>query len=196
MTASAERFRGVFISYRRRDAAFPAGWLYEQLAAHFGRPSVFKDIDSIQPGEDFLEVITEKVTSSDAILVVIGPSWLSGGDGRSERWIDATDDVVRIEIETALRHGIPLIPVLVLGAAMPKPSDLPASIAALARRNALEITPNHFARDLCCLIARLERLRQAPADPRPAADDPTTGDSAPQPASHLARVSNDHGFVP
>ena len=185
MTASAGRSRGLFISYRRQDAAFPAGWLYEQLAGHFGHPRVFKDVDSIQPGEDFLEVITEMVTSSDAVLVVIGPSWLVNMDRRSGRRIDATDDVVRIEIEIALRHGITIIPVLVLGAAMPKPSDLPPSIAALGRRNAIEITPNHFARDVRRLIGRLEQIRQAAPGPAPAAGGPSVGDGAPQPASDL-----------
>ena len=54
---TAPQTRGVFISYRRQDAAFPAGWLYEQLANTFGEPYVFKDVDSIRPGEDFVDVI-------------------------------------------------------------------------------------------------------------------------------------------
>src|SRR4029079_9095088 len=161
MTASAQQGHGVFISYRRSDAAFPAGWLYEQLTNHFGNEHVFKDIDSIRTGDDFVEVITNALRSCYTVLVLIGPAWLSPMDDSSRRSIDAPDDFVRTEIEIALKNsGVRIIPVLVLGAKMPGPNDLPVSIAALARRNAIEITPNHFSSDLRRLIDSIERVRR------------------------------------
>ena len=48
----------VFMSYRRDDTDFPAGWLYERLTSHLGREQVFKDVDSIELGDDFVEIIT------------------------------------------------------------------------------------------------------------------------------------------
>jgi hypothetical protein len=111
-TMPAGQAHGVFISYRRQDAAFPAGWLYEQLASRFGRSEVFKDVDSIELGDDFAEVITAAVKSCHIVLVVIGPAWLAAADDQSQRRIDLPNDFVRIEIETALQQRVPIIPVL------------------------------------------------------------------------------------
>jgi len=47
----------IFISYRRDDTAPYAGRIYDRLTAHFGAGQVFMDIDHIEPGEDFVEVI-------------------------------------------------------------------------------------------------------------------------------------------
>ena len=160
MTVPAGQAQGVFISYRRQDAAFPAGWLYEQLGSHFGHSHVFKDVDSIRPGDDFVKVITEAVKSCHTVLVVIGPTWLATTGDPAQRRINAPNDIVRIEIETALQSGAAIIPVLVLGASMPPPTELPPSIAALAGRNALEITPTHFMNDVEHLIRNIERIRR------------------------------------
>jgi hypothetical protein len=90
--------------------------------------------------------------------VVIGPGWLSASDELSRRRLDQPDDFVRIEIETALRSKIPLIPVLVMGATMPRGDELSADLAPLARRNAVEISSNHFMSDLEILVAGIERI--------------------------------------
>ena len=47
----------IFISYRRADTANQAGWLADRLAGHFGRSQVVRDVDSIQLGNDFADVI-------------------------------------------------------------------------------------------------------------------------------------------
>ena len=72
MNGSVPASPGIFISYRRPDSDYPAGWLFERLAEHFGRDRVFKDVDSLQPGDDFAEVITAAVTSCSALVAVIG----------------------------------------------------------------------------------------------------------------------------
>jgi hypothetical protein len=128
----------VFLSYRRDDSAGFAGRLTDALEAEFGADSVFRDVDDIRPGEDFLAAIEAQLRQVDAVLVMIGPHWLAtGADGRSR--LDAANDVVRREIEAALASGKPVIPVLVGGAAMPAEDALPDSIAALARRNAVTL---------------------------------------------------------
>ena len=38
----------IFVSYRREETAYPAGWLYDRLADRFGRAQIFKDVDSIE----------------------------------------------------------------------------------------------------------------------------------------------------
>ena len=75
----------IFISYRRSEADFPAGWLYDHLVAQFGRDQVFKDVDSIEPGEDFAEVIADAVGSCDVLLVLIGDRWLTISDEDGKR---------------------------------------------------------------------------------------------------------------
>jgi len=83
MTASVSGSGGIFISYRREDTPYPAGWLYERLADHYGGERVFKDVDSILPGDDFVEEITGAVGSCAVLLAVIGERWLpvTGDEG-------------------------------------------------------------------------------------------------------------------
>ena len=78
MAVSTPRTPGrIFISYRRDETDFPAGWLYEHLAAHFGPDQIFKDVDSIELGDDFAEVIADAVGACDVLLVLIGAQWLA-----------------------------------------------------------------------------------------------------------------------
>jgi TIR domain len=112
---------GVFISYRRTDSDYPAGWLFERLAERFGRDRVFKDVDSLQPGDDFAEVITAAASSCSALVAVIGERWLTITDEYGRRRLDDPDDFVRLEIEAALNRGVRVSPVLVDRASMPAP---------------------------------------------------------------------------
>ncbi|HEY1003685.1 MAG TPA: toll/interleukin-1 receptor domain-containing protein [Streptosporangiaceae bacterium] len=121
----------IFISYRRADTANQAGWLAERLAGHYGRPQVVMDVDSIQLGNDFAEVIAAAVTSCDALLALIGYQWLAVAAG--------PDDFVRVEIESALTRGIGVIPVLVDGARMPTAAELPPGLAMLAQQPPLSL---------------------------------------------------------
>src|SRR6266568_2992152 len=94
-------FGRIFISYRREETAYPAGWLFDRLVAHFGKGQIFKDIDAIKPGDNFAEVIRSAVASCDVLLVLIGDRWLTiaGDDGR--RRLDDPEDFVRLEIRAA-----------------------------------------------------------------------------------------------
>jgi hypothetical protein len=147
----------IFISYRREETAYPAGWLYDRLADRFGAGKIFKDIDSIELGDDFVEVITTAVGSCDVLLALIGNEWLTitGEDGR--RRLDDPADFVRVEVEAALARDVRVIPVLVDGASMPSADDLPASLAKLVRRQALELSPSRFDFDTGRLLRVLER---------------------------------------
>lgn len=132
---------GVFISYRRDDTAWPAARLYDLLAARLGPEHVFKDIDNIEPGQDFVERITSAVTGCDAALVLIGPRWATITDAEGRRRLDDPDDFVRLEVATALARGILVIPILVDDADMPAPEALPTELAGLSRRQAVDIDP-------------------------------------------------------
>jgi tetratricopeptide (TPR) repeat protein len=137
----------VFISYRREETAYAAGWLFDRLVDRFGRGQIFKDIDSIQLGDDFVEVITSAVGSCDVLLALIGEQWLTITDEQGTARLDNPDDFVRLEIEAALTRNVRVIPILVAGARMPRSDQLPPSLAKLARRQALELSPSHFESD-------------------------------------------------
>ena len=128
---------GIFISYRREDSGPYAGRLRDALSRHFGAEQVFRDIDSINPGERFPRMIEQEVGSCDALLAVIGPTWLAVTDDAGRRRLDDPDDYVRLEIATALgRSDVLVIPVLVGATSMPAAADLPKPLAALAECNA------------------------------------------------------------
>jgi TIR domain len=147
----------IFISYRRNDTAYAAGWLYERLAGRFGGGQVFKDVDSIQLGDDFGEVIVRAVGSCDVLLALIGEEWLTATDEHGRRRLDNAGDFVRLEIEAALSRRVRVIPVLVDGARMPRADELPDSLAALVRRQALELSPARFDFDTGRLLRVLDR---------------------------------------
>lgn len=153
----ASQFSGIFVSYRRDDSSGHAGRLFDNLAKHFGEDQIFMDIDTIEPGEDFLEVIEKAVGSCEIVIVVMGQRWLSASDDASRR-LDNPNDFVRLEIATALNRDIRVIPVLVQKATMPRPQDLPDDINRLSRRNAIEISDNRWQYDVAKLINVLERV--------------------------------------
>src|SRR5689334_5231201 len=95
----------IFLSYRREDTAYPAGWLFDRLVEHFGDGQVFKDVDSIHPGDDFVRVITTAVTSCAVVLTLIGPQWLTATGEKGQRRLDESGDFVRLEIEAAFARG-------------------------------------------------------------------------------------------
>jgi hypothetical protein len=109
----------IFINYRREDSAPYAGRLYDRLISHFGEGEVFMDVDKIEYGENFVEAINRKISACDIAIVSIGPDWLGATDESGKRRIDNTEDFVRMEIVTALKGKIYVIPVLVDRARMP-----------------------------------------------------------------------------
>ena len=148
----------IFVSYRREDAAGHAGRLYDQLIAHFGEDAVFRDIETVAPGTDFVEHIESAIAQSDVVLAVVGRDWLTIADpGTGVRRLDDPDDFVKLELSAALRSGARVIPILVRGATMPAARDLPEDIRPLARRNALELPDQHWQRGIDELLETIER---------------------------------------
>lgn len=114
----------VFISYRREDTASVCGRLYKYLTDRLRGHSVYMDVDTISPGEDFRVSIENAIATSDVILAIIGPEWISCTNKDGIQRLSDPSDFVRIELELALQLGIPLVPVLVQGAEVPKPGEL------------------------------------------------------------------------
>lgn len=151
----------VFISYRRSDTAGYAGRLYDALSMRFGEERIFMDIDRIPIASDFRQVIADALARTDLVLVLIGPSWLSITDRDGRRRLDDPSDLVRLEIIESLRRNVRVVPVLVQGAQMPAPVDLPAPLAGLARIQALELSDRRWRSDLDELVEALDKERWA-----------------------------------
>ena len=134
----------IFISYRREDSSAWAGRLSDRLKNHLPSNKIFMDVDTIDPGVDFVEAVEEVVSACDVLIAVIGNRWLTSSDRRGTRRLDIPEDLVRLEIATALKRGIRVVPVLVEGATMPAAGELPDNLKALVRRNALEIGHTRF----------------------------------------------------
>ena len=148
----------IFVSYRRSDSQGEAGRLFDDLVKHFGERMVFMDVAGIEAGRDFRKAIEESVAQCGALLVVMGPEWLNAKDESGARRLDDPADFVRIETGSALRRDIPVIPVLVHGAAMPRPEQLPEGIKDLAYRNCIELTHARWKSDMQLLVEALRRV--------------------------------------
>lgn len=156
--------RGIFISYRRDDAEGQAGRLFDDLCARFGKDSVFMDVDSIEPGRDFRKAVDDEISGCAVLLSLIGKRWLESANADGRRRLDDSGDFVRLENAAALKRDIPVIPVLVQGASMPRPDQLPADLEPLAWRNAIELTHARWDSDVDVLTQTLSRyVKSGPA---------------------------------
>jgi hypothetical protein len=147
----------IFVSYRRDDTGGHARSLFTQLNQRFAE-RVFLDWEGIPIGEDFVAKLEAIGRNCRVLLALIGPRWVHAADAAGQRRILSPDDPVRREIECALERGIPVVPVLFDGAAMPGAADLPASLKPLAVRNAVSVTNANFGADMERLIRGLEEL--------------------------------------
>jgi hypothetical protein len=125
----------VFLSYRRGDSADVTGRIDDHVVKAFGRYNVFKDVDSIPVGIDFRKVLSEAIGQCDVLLVIIGPKWLDAADESGKRRLEDESDYVRVEVETALRRKIRVVPLLLGDTPMVKPEELPDTIRDLAYKN-------------------------------------------------------------
>jgi hypothetical protein len=154
----ARQGRRIFICYRHEDTAFLAGLLFDWLTSHFGADQVFKDVESIELGDNFVDVIINAVETCDVLIALIGDRWLTATDDEGRRRIDDHQDFVRIEIEAALARNIRVIPVLAAPARMPDADQLPPSLAGLAYRNPLELTWKRYRSDFSRLLPVLQGI--------------------------------------
>jgi hypothetical protein len=151
---------GIFISYRRDDSADVAHQLYQALVARFGPESVFIDVENIDLGDNFAEVLDEQVGFCDALIAIIGKKWLISARADGSRRLDDPHDWVRLEIASAVSRGIKVIPVLVDGATLPERRDLPGPISSLTEAQALDLKPDRFEAGIARLTMALETVRK------------------------------------
>ncbi|HZI82104.1 MAG TPA: toll/interleukin-1 receptor domain-containing protein [Vicinamibacterales bacterium] len=160
--------RAIFISYRREDSEGQAGRLFTDLGRIFGPQSVFMDVAGLKAGRDFRSAIDEQVSTCGVLLAVIGKSWTDVSDSSGRRRLEDPHDFVRLETAAALKRDIPVVPVLVHGAQMPRADQLPPDMADLVYRSALEVTHARWESDVQVLANQLRPYVDVPASAPPA----------------------------
>ena len=151
----------IFINYRKDDSSWNALALYNELQKYFPKESIFKDFNTIRPGDDFVVSIQKALSNCNVLLVVMSKNWLEVKDKNGNRRINDPDDLVRIEISTAIERNIQVIPVLFDNIPMPTSSDLPDNLKSLPRRQFVEIETTRFEADVKKLAESIKELMPA-----------------------------------
>ncbi len=148
----------IFINYRKDDSSWNALALYNELQKYFSKDQIFKDFNTILPGDDFVVSIDNALRKCDVLIVVIGKSWLGMKDISGKRRLDDPDDFVRLEVATALARNIQVIPVLFDDVPMPRSDELPDNMKSLYRRQFVEIDSKRFEDDVRNLAEAIKKV--------------------------------------
>src|SRR5258706_10405869 len=143
----------VFISYRRTDTKAISRLIFEELCRRFGREHVLFDVDRVPLGVEHHRHLSEQVARCSVLLVIIGDRWAEGPRAFTD------DDLVRIEVRAALEAGIPILPILADGAALPSAGDALDIVQPLLCRRALPVdSGRYFARHMADVCRQVERM--------------------------------------
>lgn len=183
----------VFINYRRKDTQHAALALQAALESRFGKESVFLDVDDIQPGENWRDVLQKNLNTPQVLLVLIGPKWLRAADEWGNRRLSDPEDWVRKEILRALEKGtaeeeIPLIPLRISGEQLPPAQGLPAELRPLLDWESFELRDESWTNDVEQLIQVLVKTHGIPIR--------HTGQSlASNPAPYLRQLAQETAYI-
>jgi TIR domain-containing protein len=147
----------LFLSYRRTDDRHLVGRLRDFLVVEFGEENVFLDVESMVAGMDFRDAIREHIDRVDVMFAMIGPHW-------DPSRLASVQDSLRIELAEAFQQGKPIIPVLMDGASMPSPDELPAELERLAYKHADVIRTDPDFRGDAARLAHAARVAHERAD--------------------------------
>jgi len=172
----------ITISYRRADSEAMTGRICDRLVAHYGKQAIFRDIDDIPAGIDFRQHINGILLKTNVLLAIVGPKWLGSARGGVDR-IHEESDPVRVEVETALRRRVPIIPVLIGNTRMPSSEQLPPSLKDFAFRNAVKIdTGRDFDHHIDHLIKSIDGIAPQTSRPSPSSREMPAASGAEKPA--------------
>ena len=118
--------------------------IYQRLQSHYGPRSVFMDVERMQVARDFRDSLQEEVSTTDAMLVLIGPDWerLMIERGGEEA------DFVRIEIEVALSLDKPVLPILLgEGTPMLAGENVPESIRPFTFNHRVQLDTGRYFKE-------------------------------------------------
>jgi hypothetical protein len=159
----------VFISYRRDDTGGDAGRLNDTLNQLLGPDRTFFDLDQIAPGMDFEVQVKRALSASEVLLALIGPKWETISDSNGKPRLSNKNDLVRIELLSALQSKkVRIVPILLNRDAVPKKGDLPHVLRPITSLNAFAIRRDRWREDVAALLQglgiSLQQTSQATTD--------------------------------
>ncbi|WP_043683926.1 TIR domain-containing protein [Streptomyces xylophagus] len=180
----------IFVNYRTKSGKEVAYSCDRALSARFGPDSVFLARKSIDPGNNYIDVLVRAARRSHVLLALVDEEWIDAPDRNrpGRRALDNPQDWVRRELEEALAAGVLIVP-LFLGRRVEQldPRRLPRSIAEIAECQYTRVDQHSLEADLTRLGDRLVRLV-----PALAALDRATPTDEPASAEPDFTVRNDH----
>jgi len=133
----------IFICYRRSSSSsYLAHHLYDKLKEKFGADYVYMDVHSVHGGSDFHASIKNTLSKCRVLIVLMDEYFLNAIPGHHQPRLFNPQDFVRIELETAIKRGIRVIPVLTQNGRLPHEMELPYQLQSLTKRQAI-----HFRLD-------------------------------------------------
>jgi hypothetical protein len=155
----------IFISYRRMDQAGFAGRLFDWINRDPElEDSAFMDVDGIAAGQNYEQVLRDRLANCDIVIAIIGDRWLSAADESGQVRLMQEHDIVRHELVAAFSMGKRVMPVLVDNTRHPTASQLPEPLHPLVTCQSLMLTHRTFDADAPRIISEAkEALRQAEA---------------------------------
>jgi hypothetical protein len=114
--------RKILISHRHGDCPESASHVELRLRHRFGHAAVSSMFHILFGGLYDPERVKAHVAEGAVLLVLIGPCWIKSPFDGEQPWLEDVQYHVRLEIESALTHGVPIIPVLLDGRPFPQPA--------------------------------------------------------------------------
>jgi TIR domain len=148
----AQRPTKIFINYRQVDTGPEVRSLSDYLKEAFGRTMVFVDTTNVGHGPKWPPQIKHALKAAGVLLVAVGPTWFNK---ENRRRLNTQSDWVRMEIAKSLERGIPIFPLLINGAGLPRRKSLPTRIAGLNDHQAIDLGHKSWDRDVSYLIGKL-----------------------------------------
>lgn len=146
----------IFLSYRRDDTGPFALALRAELDLRLDGVPTFLDMNRIQGGNQWAEVLDDALAKATVLIALIGPQW-AGEDEEGRSRLDDPRDWVRREVALGLRRPTQaVLPVLVNGARIPDRERLPRDLKKLFEAQAIPLRTQSWDADVGSLCAVLE----------------------------------------
>ena len=150
----------VFLSYRSSIDHYAAALLDKELSTVLGQDTVFLASRRLKEADlNYPEKLLGAVRASKVLLALIGRGWNTVTDDTGVRLLYRPNDWVRLEIATALEHGISVIPIVLRGAGTEVPVDLPLSLRNMSGLRPLRFYNRNTVEEIDAIVQEITARR-------------------------------------